>query len=761
MQAAPRGSLLSLRAGGLTVEELKSRLRSKEFGDSDRASKIGAILADFLEQLEKVMDEDLTEEEGQHLKEGMAEVIEKVAPPEPDMFAEGMLAELGQLDPRVSKDDYFDDSTNTWDVEGLKEDLTIAQQRLQEPPETEQPAQQPPPQTPEHGQPSAEQLFSELQSVSPSSDKEDYFDGEHWDMQGLMSDLALAKGQPEKADFSGSPSSQVAAAQQDPPPAAEVAAVEAVSSIKSGDSVLAHCADDGYWHSAVAETVAQDSAKVKWYEDGSFSTLPLTSMKLRPPVKAGSKVRAIWSGDGGWYYGTVMKANGDGSLVVKYDEDGSQATVKAQSALLYEDPPKTPNAAQAPAKPQAAPAQQAAPVKSATPAPQAPAPSTPQSAPVQQPAQVAPVQSATPAPQVEPSPAETVAVVEIKVGDTVLADCSDDGNWHSAVVTAAEGSDSFKVKWKEDGSAGVVAKTSMKLQPPTTSGSKVRAVWSGDGGWYYGVVVKDNGDGTFAVKYDEDQTQANVKAESVHVYEEPPKYWFAPVKPGDPAPKVGEAAQARWTDGGYYGVVVQRINGDGTVTVKWDEDSSEGLVQLTELRTSKPRISSDTFSHGQQATGVVVRIVSVGAFVDIGVEKEGLVHISKLSDSHVNTVNDVVEEGQEVNVWFIRKAANGNIDLTMTQNKLGDAPRADPSVFANVPSSTWFPGKVVNLMNFGAFVEVTQPDKGVTTTGMVHVSEIRDGFIARIEDELSLGQAVQVRVVSAANGKLSLSMKPE
>jgi len=66
-----------------------------------------------------------------------------------------------------------------------------------------------------------------------------------------------------------------------------------------------------------------------------------------------------------------------------------------------------------------------------------------------------------------------------------------------------------------------------------------------------------------------------------------------------------------------------------------------------------------------------------------------------------------------------------------------------------------YSGRVRKIMNFGAFCEILPG-----TDGLVHVSEIRDGFVKRVEDFLKVGDIVTVKVMSVdAEGKINLSMK--
>lgn len=70
-----------------------------------------------------------------------------------------------------------------------------------------------------------------------------------------------------------------------------------------------------------------------------------------------------------------------------------------------------------------------------------------------------------------------------------------------------------------------------------------------------------------------------------------------------------------------------------------------------------PLLKSDVLSiedlrKGMKLSGTVRNVVDFGAFVDIGVKQDGLVHISKLSDRFVKHPTDVVSVGDIVEVWI-------------------------------------------------------------------------------------------------------------
>ena len=63
-------------------------------------------------------------------------------------------------------------------------------------------------------------------------------------------------------------------------------------------------------------------------------------------------------------------------------------------------------------------------------------------------------------------------------------------------------------------------------------------------------------------------------------------------------------------------------------------------------------------------------------------------------------------------------------------------------------------GKVSGISKFGAFVDL--PDG---STGMVHISEVLQSYVSEINDFLSIGETVKVKVLSKENGKIVLSIK--
>jgi ribosomal protein S1 len=162
-----------------------------------------------------------------------------------------------------------------------------------------------------------------------------------------------------------------------------------------------------------------------------------------------------------------------------------------------------------------------------------------------------------------------------------------------------------------------------------------------------------------------------------------------------------------------------------------------------------PALSVSDLKPKQELHGTVKKIIVSGAFVDIGVGQDGLLHISQLSTESVKNVTDVLKEGDEVTVW-VRKIdpEQGRIDLTMVR-PLGMS-------WNEIRTGQVLSGKVVRVEKFGAFVEV-----GAERPGMVHVSELTSGYVNAPQDVVKVGDDVQVKVikVNPKRKQIDLSMK--
>lgn len=155
---------------------------------------------------------------------------------------------------------------------------------------------------------------------------------------------------------------------------------------------------------------------------------------------------------------------------------------------------------------------------------------------------------------------------------------------------------------------------------------------------------------------------------------------------------------------------------------------------------------------GQKITGEVKRITDFGAFVDLG-GVDGLIHATEISWGRSEGIKNALKIGDKVDAVVIAadQAAN-RISLSIKQ--LSTDPWAGFGEKYNLEDS--FDGKVVSLVDFGAFVEL---EPGVE--GLVHISQIAKKRVEKPADELKVGDLVKVKVLEAdsANRKLKLSIK--
>lgn len=176
-------------------------------------------------------------------------------------------------------------------------------------------------------------------------------------------------------------------------------------------------------------------------------------------------------------------------------------------------------------------------------------------------------------------------------------------------------------------------------------------------------------------------------------------------------------------------------------------DLTGGRLSLTMVQP--PKFTWADLKPGLKTEGKVVRLEKFGAFVDIGAETDGLVHISEMGTGRVSKPSDVVSDGDMITVW-IKDAdrKSRRISLSMLE-----PPEVD---IRSLQPDTVLTGKVVRLESFGAFVDI-----GAGRDGMIHVSEMGRGYVGNPSEIMSVGDEVQVRVmeVDARRGRISLSMK--
>lgn len=343
-------------------------------------------------------------------------------------------------------------------------------------------------------------------------------------------------------------------------------------------------------------------------------------------------------------------------------------------------------------------------------------------------------------------------------------------------------------------------------------GDKVDALYDEEEKTYQAIVQRDNEDGTFTIMWTEGGESYTCKTENMKLKARLSKKLS--FQAGDPI--VGLYHE----DEKWYPGRIKSVNDGGSYTVFWDEGGDEYEIEEKDLKAPVPKIKLNDLMPGQKYSGRVGRTFNFGTFVDFGAERDGLVRtyfqfeeeelIFKEGDkvqakyeedeeTYAATVTKVnkdgtyelewdeggepytcekkdmtlwrvkaLEEGEDVEVFIdnvvVQKDGQQRVYLALYENKVGaKEPKVaiDLTSFENLSPSEWLKGTVAKILpNLGALVKVKSP-AGVTHTGLVHITQIRDGFVEKVEDEVTIGQEVDVCVISVdvAGSRLSLSMK--
>ena len=172
-------------------------------------------------------------------------------------------------------------------------------------------------------------------------------------------------------------------------------------------------------------------------------------------------------------------------------------------------------------------------------------------------------------------------------------------------------------------------------------------------------------------------------------------------------------------------------------------------------RGKKPELNREALAAlrvGDNVEGTVTGIAPFGVFVDIGVGKDGLVHVSELAEGRIDKAEDAVQVGQTYTFKILEVDAEGTrISLSLRRAQRGQR-------LQQLEKGQILEGTVSGMAPFGAFVDI-----GVGRDGLVHISELADGRVAKVEDAVKVGDKVTVRVLEIDPGskRISLSLRLE
>ena len=174
---------------------------------------------------------------------------------------------------------------------------------------------------------------------------------------------------------------------------------------------------------------------------------------------------------------------------------------------------------------------------------------------------------------------------------------------------------------------------------------------------------------------------------------------------------------------------------------------------LEETRAEQRQELVQNLEEGQVIDGVVKNITDYGAFVDLG-GIDGLLHVTDIAWRRVNHPTEVLNIGQQVKVKII-KINHETHRISLGMKQLQDDPWQ--GIEAKFPVGARFKGRVTNITDYGAFVEV---EPGIE--GLIHVSEmswtkknVHPGKIVSTSQEVE----VQILEVDPVKRRISLGLK--
>ena len=174
---------------------------------------------------------------------------------------------------------------------------------------------------------------------------------------------------------------------------------------------------------------------------------------------------------------------------------------------------------------------------------------------------------------------------------------------------------------------------------------------------------------------------------------------------------------------------------------------------LEETRAEQRQELVQNLEEGQVIDGVVKNITDYGAFVDLG-GIDGLLHVTDIAWRRVNHPTEVLNIGQTVKVKII-KINHETHRISLGMKQLLDDPWQ--GIEAKFPVGAKFKGRVTNITDYGAFVEL---EPGIE--GLIHVSEmswtkknVHPGKIVSTSQEVE----VQILEVDPVKRRISLGLK--
>ncbi|WP_420644276.1 30S ribosomal protein S1 [Candidatus Leptofilum sp.] len=173
-----------------------------------------------------------------------------------------------------------------------------------------------------------------------------------------------------------------------------------------------------------------------------------------------------------------------------------------------------------------------------------------------------------------------------------------------------------------------------------------------------------------------------------------------------------------------------------------------------EARQAKRAEILGKLNEGDVLKGRVINLADFGAFIDVG-GVEGLVHLSELSWKRVNAPADILEVGDEVEVYVL------NIDQDRERLALS-LKRMEPDPWTIIDEyysvGQLLEATITKITKYGAFARL---DDDYALEGLIHISELSENHVNHPRDVVQPSQTVTIRIIRVDKDQrqLGLSIK--
>ena len=173
---------------------------------------------------------------------------------------------------------------------------------------------------------------------------------------------------------------------------------------------------------------------------------------------------------------------------------------------------------------------------------------------------------------------------------------------------------------------------------------------------------------------------------------------------------------------------------------------------MREQREAQKAALIEELHEGEIRKGRVTGISNFGAFVDLG-GADGLIHISELSWGMVNSPEEIVNVGQELDVYVLR-VDRDTMKIALSLRRMQPEPWDtiyDRYQVGDVVSAT-----VTKLADFGAFARLED-----SIEGLIHVTELTNAVVTHPREVVSEGDVIKVKIlrIEMERKRLGLSLK--